>query len=61
MEEITIKIYLNSDGDYNYDIYDTNDVDDDTESVDGGTCTSTLLNALDMAVSQAQDLIKRKK
>lgn len=56
-EEVTIKIYQNSDGDYNYDVYDTNDVDDDTQSVDGGTCTSTMANAIGMATDCALKMI----
>jgi hypothetical protein len=44
---------------YFYDIYDTADVtDDDVDSVDGGFCTSTIENALDMAVEQAKEIIK---
>ena len=59
MKEITIKIYQSSEEDgYFYDIYDTNDVDEDTESIDGGFCTTTMENAIDMAQSQAKDLLK---
>jgi len=58
--EITIKVYLSSEGDgFFYDIYDTNDIDENTESVDGGFCTSTLENALEMAKDQTVEFIKR--
>jgi hypothetical protein len=63
MNEITIHIYEASDGGYMYDIYDCGPSDayggdGDRESIDGGQCTTTLSNALDMAHSQARNLIK---
>jgi hypothetical protein len=63
MKEITIKIYNSEDqGGFMYDIYDTADVDDDTESIDGGHCTSQdIRNALDMAICQAKDLVSYEK
>lgn len=54
---LTIKIFEASEGGYIYDIFDTDE--DDAESIDGGLCTTTLLNALHMAHDQAQDLIER--
>jgi len=61
-EEITIKVYRNSDGEFNYDIYDTNEVDEDTEPVDGGTCTSgEIKDGLQMATSHCLDLILKDK
>jgi len=62
MEAITIRIYASdSEGGYMYDIYNEDQVFTDADSVDGGLCTTTMLNALGMAVSQAEDLIKRVK
>ena len=58
MNEIYIKIYENSEGEYNYDIYDNEDSED---SIDGGTCTTTIENALEMAYDQAKELLARKK
>lgn len=48
--KLTIIIEEASDGGYMYDIYE----DDDTNSVDGGLCTTTMANALEMAYTQAQ-------
>lgn len=60
MNEITIHIRESSDGDgYLYDIYDVAPDDvEDHDSVDGGQCTSTIENALEMAYSQTQSVIK---
>lgn len=58
--ELTIKIYENSEGEFNYDIFDTTEVDDDTEPIDGGTCTGeTIQEALSMATEHTQSLIIR--
>jgi hypothetical protein len=66
MDELTIHIFPASDGGYMYDIYDCGPDEcynggGERECVDGGQCTSTLKNALDMAQGQAHDLIKRAK
>lgn len=65
MENLTIRIYkAESEEGYFYDIYlaDAVDIDDDTESEEGGICTSeNIKDALAMATSQARDLIIRKK
>ena len=62
MDELTITISLASGGDYQYDIYSKDlrdNLDDYGHSDDGGVCTSTLLNALDMAHDQARALITK--
>jgi len=63
MENITIKISKASDDDgYFYDIYlkDMSDITDDTDSEDGGQCTSEdIIDAIDMASKQAQRLVVR--
>lgn len=65
MEEITITIKPYSEGGYMYDIYINADAScediTERESDDGGLCTTTIANALEMATAQAQDLIKRSK
>lgn len=44
---------------YFYDIYDTTDITDiDAQSIDGGFCTTTIGNALDMAYEQAKNIIR---
>jgi len=61
MENLTIRISKASgDEGYFYDIYflEPADIDDDTESEDGGHCTSdNIKDALQMATSQAHDLL----
>lgn len=71
MDALTITIYPASEGGCLYDIYGedldaladklaTEFMPDSEEpvSLDGGQCTTTMLNALGMAFSQAEDLIK---
>lgn len=58
MDELKIQIFLNSEGEYQYDIYDS--TDDEAESIDGGLCTTTMSNALVMAMSQASRIIRTK-
>lgn len=56
---ITITESSEQDGFY-YDIYDceTMDVNDGRDSLDGGFCTTTIQNALEMATKQAKEIIK---
>lgn len=58
---LTINIFETSEGEWQYDIYncDLTDAANGADPLDGGVCTTTLENALGMAVQQAQDLIKR--
>ena len=49
-----IVIFEASDEGYMYDIYGSqDDYINDRDSLDGGQCTSTLSNAIEMALSQA--------
>jgi len=58
MKELTIKIYeATQEEGFFYDIYNTVDVDDDTDSIDGGFCTTTMEHAMEMAIAQAKDLL----
>ncbi len=61
--ELTISIYEAADGGFMYDIYKNKDLaaiaESPSHSDDGGLCTTSITNALGMAVSQAQDLIKK--
>lgn len=51
--ELTIRIFRSSEGDgYYYDIYDEDVTNDDAVPLDGGFCTTTMQNALEMALSQ---------
>jgi len=62
MEELSIRIFKASDGEgFFYDIYE----DDltsfpEAESLDGGLCTTTMQNALEMAVEQANKIIRER-
>ncbi len=44
-----------------YEIYDEDITDDEKLSVDGGLCTTTMRNALGMAVEQAERIIIKEK
>lgn len=58
MDEIIIKVWA-SEGGYMYSIYDGDDAYMECEDVDGGLCTTTMENALGMAVEQAKALAGR--
>ena len=58
---MSINIFESSDGGYIYDIYDCEaDAIDRHDSIDGGLCTTTIENALEMAFDQARDLLNKK-
>ena len=50
-----IKIEPHSEGGFSYDIYDN---ETDNDSLDGGICTGTIFNALEMAKDQADRLLR---
>lgn len=58
---ITITVFKSeSEEGYMYDIYDVEPSEiDGIDSVDGGICTSNIINALGMAYSQAIDYLKK--
>lgn len=59
MESVTIRITEAVEGGYFYDIWEKDvAAGNDEESDDGGFCTTTMLNALGMAMQQAETLIK---
>lgn len=56
---ITIRIYPTEQGGYMYDVYESDAVDEDIEdSDDGGQCTGTYANALEMANDAALKIIR---
>ena len=58
MDDITIHIFLDSEGEYQYDIYRCSPEQAEHEdSVDGGCCTTTMANAIDMAADQVKNLL----
>lgn len=59
-----IKIWATDQGDgdeggWMYDIFLSEDIYEDTESDDGGLCTGSKVDALEMATAQAIELLKR--
>jgi hypothetical protein len=57
-EEITIHIFRDIAGEFQYGIYKGSPTEAaDGETIDGGACTSTMQNAIDMAADQAKKLI----
>ena len=64
MENITIRINKASDDEgYFYDIYlvDATEITNDTESDDGGQCTSeNIKDVIEMASEQAKELVDHK-
>ncbi len=60
--EMCIKIfYSESNGGYNYDVYESETPDEDEESIDGGLCTGMFSDAVEMATQMAMEIAKRKK
>lgn len=61
IEDMTIVISTNSDGEYQYDIHiaTPEEVVENQDAEDGGVCTSTFTNAIDMACDQAKELVAR--
>jgi hypothetical protein len=60
MNELTIRIYESVDEPgYFYDIYDTEDITEDSEPVEAGHCTTTIENALEMAYEDAKKVLAR--
>jgi hypothetical protein len=61
MDEIIIKVSLDQDNEgYSFRIYAGDEAYIACEEADGGLCTSTMENALDMAVEQAKELLARR-
>jgi hypothetical protein len=57
-EEITIHIFRDSAGEFQYGIYKGGPSEAaEGETIDGGACTSTMQNAIDMAADQAKKLV----
>lgn len=65
LEDLTIIIHRNSEGDLNYDIYETSELGEiemeEVESSDGGICTGTIKNAIKSACDMALTVVKRSK
>lgn len=61
MDTITITFEADSNGEgFHYNIYTCNaeGIIDGADSIDGGQCTTTLRNALEMAFEQAKEVLK---
>lgn len=60
MDEIIIHIFERSDGDYEYDFFDSEDgqaEDIESEVFEGGICTGTLEDTIDMASDELKKQI----
>lgn len=58
IEEITIHVFRDSAGEFQYGIYKGSPEEAaDRETIDSGACTSTMRNAIDMAADQANKLV----
>jgi len=56
IKELVIKIYESDQCGYKYDIFDQDN--EEAESLDGGHCTSDIVNACRMASEQALDMLR---
>lgn len=58
-EEIIIHVFASiSEKGYAYDIFDSiEDIENNKDSLEGGLCTTTIENALEMAYEQAKDIL----
>jgi len=57
-EEITLHVFRDSAGDFQYGIYKGGPLEAaEGDSIDGGACTTTMQNAIDMAADQAKKLV----
>lgn len=57
--DIAIRVWYSHDnGGYMYSLLDARQDDDDTDELDGGICTGTLADAIEMASSHAVDYFK---
>ena len=62
MQDLIIHIHkATEERGYFYDIYESEDDFDNGKSADGGLCSTTIKNTLDMANAQALDLVKQKR
>jgi hypothetical protein len=60
MTELTIKIYESiEEPGYFYDLFDAVDNLDDAHLIEGGHCTTTIENALEMAYADAKKVLVR--
>jgi hypothetical protein len=66
MDEITIHLFLDSEGNYQFNTYEGSPQEvaaevegemDEHLARDGGCCTTTMANAIDMAADQAKKLV----
>ena len=58
LEEITIHVFRDSAGEFQYGIYKGSPEEAaEADTIDGGACTSTMQNAIDMAADQAKKLV----
>jgi hypothetical protein len=60
MDELTIHLFIDSEGNYQYRIYDCAPEDvPENRSIDGGVCSMTMANAVGIAIEQTRTLLRR--
>ena len=60
MDELTIHLFIDSEGNYQYRIYDCPPEDVlNNRSIDGGVCQMTMATAVGIAVEQTRTLLRR--
>ena len=60
MDEITIHVFVDADGNYQYNIYDCPPEDVETSRpIDGGTCEMTMSSAMGIAIDHTKSLLRR--
>ena len=61
MDEIIIRVAVGlSEKGWFFDIFENESELENDVPIDGGLCTTTIENALDMAVEQAKDVIRKR-
>lgn len=58
MDKLIIVVEKSTEGGWNYDIFGGTQAQEDGNSMDGGKCTGSMRNAIEMAESQAKEIIK---
>lgn len=60
MDEITIHLFIDRDGNYQYRVYDCPPEDVvDTRTIDEGICEMTMANAVGIAVDKTKSLLRK--
>jgi endogenous inhibitor of DNA gyrase (YacG/DUF329 family) len=61
LERLLIELLLDSEGRWQYNVFKNPETDIEDECADGGCCTTTINNAIEMAKDMAKDVAKKEK